>query len=125
MSQEASLFDRAKATFLHYAAPLDLERKHPGLSVLERLTTPDKCIKYRLSLQMDDGTIKVLPAYRVQFNDDLGPYKGGLRFHPNVTQDDVTALAFWMYLKTAVVNIPFGGSKGGVTVDYKKTSLSG
>ena len=124
MSLNASLFERAKATFLHYAAPLDLERKHPGLSVLERLTTPDKSICYRLSLQMDNGAIQVLNAYRVQFNDDLGPYKGGLRFHPKVNLDEVTALAFWMYLKTAVVNIPFGGAKGGVSVDYQALSLA-
>jgi glutamate dehydrogenase/leucine dehydrogenase len=88
----------------------------------KRLTTPDKCIYVRLSLQRDDGTIEVYDAYRVQFNDDLGPYKGGLRFHPQVTLDEVTALAFWMYLKTAVVNIPFGGAKGGISVDYKKLS---
>lgn len=119
-----TLFGRAKAMFLHYAAPLGLERKYPGLSVLERLTTPDKCITYRLSLQMDDGTIKAFPAYRVQFNDDLGPYKGGLRFHPQVTLDEVTALAFWMYVKTAVVNIPFGGAKGGIAVDYPALSLA-
>ena len=117
-----TLFDRAKALFCHYAAPLELEQKYPGLSLLERLTTPDKSISYRLSLQMDDGTIRVFRAYRVQFNDDLGPYKGGLRFHPQVTLDEVTALAFWMYLKTAIMNIPFGGAKGGVAVDYPALS---
>jgi glutamate dehydrogenase/leucine dehydrogenase len=60
----------------------------------------------------------------VQFNDDLGPYKGGLRFHPQVTLDEITALAFWMYLKTAVVNIPFGGAKGGIAVDYQSLSMA-
>ncbi|MBN2292282.1 MAG: hypothetical protein JXM70_07650 [Pirellulales bacterium] len=82
------------------------------MALIERLTTPDKSISVRLTLQKDDGTVEVFPAYRVQFNDDLGPYKGGLRFHPQVTLDEVKALAFWMYLKTAVVNIPFGGGKG-------------
>ena len=119
-----SVFERAKSLFLHYAAPLHLEEKYPRHSVLKRLTTPDKSITYRLSVQMDDGSIQVFDAYRVQFNDDLGPYKGGLRFHPQVTLDEVTALAFWMYLKTAVVDIHFGGAKGGVTVDYKSLSLA-
>lgn len=122
MQLEGTVFDRAKALFLHYAEPLGLEEKYPGMALIDRLTTPDKTISVRLSLQKDDGTVEVYPAHRVQFNDDLGPYKGGLRFHPRVTLDEVKALAFWMYLKTAVVNIPFGGAKGGITVDYKKLS---
>jgi glutamate dehydrogenase/leucine dehydrogenase len=73
---------------------------------------------------MDHGGVQVFDAYRVQFNDDRGPYKGGLRFHPNVNEDEVTALAFWMYIKTAVVDIPFGGGKGGIAVDYKALSLA-
>ena len=124
MPLEKSLFERAKALFLRYAEPLRLDEQHPGQSILERLTTPDKSIFYRLSLQMDDGAIRVFPAYRVQFNDDLGPYKGGLRFHPKVSLDEVTALAFWMYLKTAVLNVPFGGAKGGIAVDYPALSLA-
>ena len=90
----------------------------------DRLIIPDKCIILRLSLQMDDGSIRILPAYRVQFNDERGPYKGGLRFHPGVTLDEVKALAFWMYLKTAIVNVPFGGAKGGIAVDYQALSLA-
>ena len=124
MESGYSLFDRAKGMFLRYAAPLRLEERYPGLALLDRLTTPDKSIIYRLTLQKDDGTITVYSAYRVQFNDDLGPYKGGLRFHPKVNLDEITALAFWMYLKTAVVNIPFGGAKGGIAVDYKSLSLA-
>ncbi|MBN2022371.1 MAG: Glu/Leu/Phe/Val dehydrogenase [Pirellulales bacterium] len=124
MSTNGSVFDRARALFLHYAEPLDLERRYPGLELHKRLTSPDKIIAVRLSLQKDDGTIRVYDAFRVQFNDDLGPYKGGLRFHPQVTLDEVQALAFWMYIKTAVVNIPFGGAKGGITVDYKSLSLA-
>ncbi len=123
-ANNCSVFDRARQLFLHYAEPLKLDAKHPNLSVMQRLTTADKSISYRLSLQMDDGAIRVFNAYRVQFNDDLGPYKGGLRFHPAVTLDEVTALAFWMYLKTAVVNIPFGGAKGGIAVDYPALSLA-
>jgi glutamate dehydrogenase/leucine dehydrogenase len=68
--------------------------------------------------------VLICRGYRVQFNDDRGPYKGGLRFHPIVDLEEVKALAFLMYLKTAVVSIPFGGAKGGVTVDYQGLSLS-
>lgn len=124
MSEDCSLFERAKALFLHYAEPLRLEERYPGQALLSRLTAPHKSIHYRIALQMDDGSIRSLDAYRVQFNDDLGPYKGGLRFHPQVTLDQVTAMAFWMYLKTAVVNIPFGGAKGGVAVDYKALTMA-
>lgn len=124
MSTRDSVFGRARELFLSYAEPLKFEEKYPGRSILEGLTTPDKAISYRLYLQMDDGSIRLCPAYRVQFNDDRGPYKGGLRFHPNVTLDEVTALAFWMYIKTAVVDIPFGGGKGGIAVDYKALTPS-
>ena len=124
MCDDNSVFGRAKRLFLHYAESLNLEEKHPGLCMHKRLTTPDKSISVRISLQKDNGTIDVLDAYRVQFNDDLGPYTGGLRFHPQVTLDEVTALAFWMYVKTAVVNIPFGGAKGGISVDYKALSMA-
>jgi len=124
MSTDTSLFERAKALFLHFAEPLRLEARYPGQSLLERLTTPDKTIRYRISLQMDSGQIRAFDAYRVQFNDDLGPYKGGLRFHAQVTLDQMTAMAFWMYLKTAVVNIPFGGAKGGIAVDYLALSMA-
>ena len=94
MSENVSLFERAKALFLRFAEPLRLEERHPGQSLLKRLTTPDKSLCYRISLQKDDGRICVFDAFRVQFNDDLGPYKGGLRFHPQVTLDEITALAF-------------------------------
>lgn len=119
-----SVFERAKATFLHFAKPLKLEEQYPGRGILERMTTPDKTVSFRLSLEMDDGTVRMFNAYRVQFNDDLGPYKGGLRFHPSVTEDEMKAMAFWMYLKTAVAGIPFGGAKGGIAVDYPTLSRS-
>jgi len=84
-----SVFERAKAIFMLYAQPMKLDEKYPGRGVLERMTTPDKAVSFRLSLEMDDGTVRSFKAYRVQFNDDLGPYKGGLRFHPSVTEDDL------------------------------------
>jgi len=116
------VFDLAKQYFQRYATPMDLPRRY-GSSILEHLTTPDRAIEFRLTIQRDDGTLQICRAYRVQFNDDRGPYKGGVRFHPQVDMAETKALAFWMYLKTAVVEIPFGGAKGGVAVNYQALSL--
>lgn len=120
MDSKTNPFDNAVELFMKYAAPLEIDKRYPGENLTSRLTQPDKGISFRLSIKMDDGSVNVYQAYRVQFNDDRGPYKGGVRFHPAVTYDEVKALAFWMYLKTAVVNIPLGGAKGGIRVDYKK-----
>ncbi len=90
--------------------------------LLARLSQPDRTISVSLPLAMDNGTVKVFEGYRVQHNNILGPYKGGLRYHPNVSMDEVRALAFWMTMKCAVVDIPFGGGKGGVTVNPKELS---
>ncbi|HEX7042501.1 MAG TPA: Glu/Leu/Phe/Val dehydrogenase [Patescibacteria group bacterium] len=87
-----------------------------------RLNNPDRTISVSLPMKMDDGKVKVFEGYRVQHNDILGPYKGGLRYHPNVSMDEVRALAFWMSMKCAVVDIPFGGGKGGITVNPKELS---
>jgi len=67
-------------------------------------------------------TFQTFSSFRAQHNNSRGPYKGGIRFHPNVTEDEVKALSFWMSIKCAVANIPFGGGKGGVSVDPKKLS---
>lgn len=117
-------FDLAKEHFSRYARLLNLEGLYPHADIARRLTEPDRSIEFRLSLKMDNGSILISRGYRVQFNDDRGPYKGGIRFHPDVDLEEVKALAFWMYLKTAVVDIPFGGAKGGVAIDYQKLSLS-
>lgn len=93
-----------------------------GADVLEILRKPQRTIEVSLPVIMDDGCLKVFKGYRVQYNDIRGPYKGGLRFHPQVNIDEVKALAFWMMIKCAVVDIPFGGAKGGITVDAKKIS---
>src|SRR3989344_8096595 len=71
---------------------------------------------------MDDGKVKIFPAYRVQYNDARGPTKGGIRFHPNADLEEVKELAFLMTLKCAVVDLPLGGAKGAITVDPKKLS---
>jgi glutamate dehydrogenase (NAD(P)+) len=74
-------------------------------------------------VKMDDGSIKIFNGYRVQHNDTRGPFKGGIRFHPDVDLDEVKALAAWMTLKAAVVNIPYGGAKGGIACNPKILSL--
>ena len=88
----------------------------------QRLMTPDRILKAELSIPMDDGSTATFPAYRVQFNNARGPYKGGIRFHPDADEDEVSALAAMMAVKCAVVGIPLGGAKGGVAVDPKKLS---
>ncbi|MDE2026179.1 MAG: Glu/Leu/Phe/Val dehydrogenase, partial [Patescibacteria group bacterium] len=87
-----------------------------------RLSQPDRTITVSLPVQMDNKEVKVFSGYRVQHNNILGPYKGGLRYHPNVSMDEVRALAFWMTMKCAVVDIPFGGGKGGITVNPRELS---
>src|SRR5262247_1604464 len=74
-------------------------------------------------VEMDDGRVEIFTGYRVQHNINRGPAKGGIRYHPDVSLDEVKALAMWMTWKCAVVNIPFGGAKGGITVDPKKLSM--
>lgn len=87
-----------------------------------KLMTPDRVLTADLEVLRDDGTTSTYPAYRVQFNNARGPYKGGIRFHPGADKDEVSALAAMMAIKCAVVDIPFGGAKGGVTVDPKELS---
>jgi glutamate dehydrogenase (NAD(P)+) len=86
------------------------------------LTHPKRQIMVSCPVQMDDGQIEVFTGYRVQYNITLGPAKGGIRYHPNVSLDEVTALAAWMTWKCAVAHIPFGGGKGGVICDPTKMS---
>ena len=92
--------------------------------ILKRLSVPDKIITASLPIKKDDGSLEIYEGYRVQYNNARGPYKGGIRFHPQVDIDEVKALGFWMSIKCAVVDIPMGGGKGGVTVDVKTTSDS-
>jgi len=89
---------------------------------LEELKCPKRVIKADLRVKMDDGKIKTFKAFRLQHNDAVGPYKGGIRFHPNVSEDEVKALSMWMTWKCSVVGIPYGGAKGGVICDPKTMS---
>src|SRR3979411_2619642 len=86
------------------------------------LTNPKRQIIVSCPIQMDNGEIEVFTGYRVQYNITLGPAKGGIRYHPGVTLDEVTALAAWMTWKCAVAHIPFGGGKGGVICDPTRMS---
>ncbi len=87
-----------------------------------RLEHPDRIIQVSVPIKMDDGSVRVFEGFRVQHNNIRGPYKGGLRYHPDVDIDEVKALAFWMSMKNAIVGVPFGGGKGGVRVNPKELS---
>lgn len=89
---------------------------------LERMEKPDRVIEVSIPVTMDDGRTETFRGYRVQHNNTRGAYKGGLRYHPKVDMDEVKALAFWMTMKNAIVDVPFGGGKGGIAVDPKKLS---
>jgi glutamate dehydrogenase/leucine dehydrogenase len=91
-------------------------------SVTVRLKYPRREIIVSVPVRMDNGEIKVFTGYRVQHCHARGPFKGGIRYHPKVDLDEIKALAMWMTWKCAVVNIPYGGAKGGVAVDTKKLS---
>lgn len=89
---------------------------------VERLKTPKASLTVSIPVRMDDGSLRVFQGYRVRYDDSRGPTKGGIRFHPNVTLDEVQSLAFWMTFKCAALNLPFGGAKGGVTLNPKELS---
>lgn len=90
--------------------------------LLKLLKTPKRVLTVSIPVKMDDGRLEVFTGYRVQHSLARGPAKGGIRYHPGVTLDEVTALAMWMTWKCAVMNLPFGGAKGGVVCDPKRLS---
>lgn len=91
-------------------------------SVLEILKNPKRILIVNIPVKMDSGKIEVFKGYRAQYNDALGPFKGGIRFHPDVSLSEVKALSAWMTWKCSVVGIPYGGGKGGIIVDVNKLS---
>ncbi len=107
----------AQLQFDNAAHLLNLE---PGLAAVLREVKREFTVRF--PVKMDDGSLRVFEGYRVQHNVTRGPAKGGIRFHPNVSLDEVKALSMWMTWKCALVNIPFGGAKGGVIVDPSKLS---
>ena len=90
--------------------------------LLARLSQPDRIVEVSLPLKMDDGSVRVFSGFRVQHNNLRGPYKGGLRYHRDVDMDEVKALSFLMTMKNALVDVPFGGGKGGIAVNPKELS---
>ncbi|MBX4186961.1 MAG: Glu/Leu/Phe/Val dehydrogenase [Candidatus Doudnabacteria bacterium] len=117
MEQKINPFQSAMQQLTNAANLLKLD---PG--ILEVLQKPTRIISLSIPVKMDDGKIRVFDGFRVQYNNARGPYKGGLRYHPQVDMDEVKALAFWMSIKNAVVNVPYGGGKGGIAVDPKQLS---
>lgn len=91
-------------------------------AAIKKLRQPDQVLETTLTVTMDDGSTRQFPAFRSQHNNARGPYKGGIRFHPGVTKDEVKALSTWMTWKCAVTGIPYGGGKGGVVVDPRELS---
>jgi len=118
-AREVSVFGDAIAYFKEAADLLELDA---GMRRI--LTSPARQIIFAIPFQRDSGEFEVYTGYRVQFSFARGPAKGGIRYHPGVTLDEVTALAFWMTWKCAVVDLPFGGAKGGVTCDPSTLSMN-
>jgi len=112
---EVSLFQNALRQFRKATDIMELDP-----SLVEVLSFPKRELTVNCPVRMDDGSIKVFTGHRVQHNIARGPAKGGIRYHANVTIDEVKALAFWMTWKAAVVGIPYGGGKGGIAVDPSK-----
>jgi glutamate dehydrogenase len=93
------------------------------LDVYERLKNPDRFLEASIPVEMDDGKVRVFAGYRSQHNNVLGPYKGGIRFHPEVDADEVKALSIWMTFKCAVAQVPYGGGKGAVACNPREMSV--
>src|SRR6516225_360345 len=115
--ENLNAYDIALQQFNFAASKLKLDA---GLA--EILRHPKRQLTVSVPIRMDDGSVKVFEGFRVQHNLARGPAKGGIRYHPNVTLDEVKALAMWMTWKCATVNIPYGGAKGGIICDPKKMS---
>jgi len=118
VAEAPNIWAVAQAQFDSAADQLDLD---PGLRKVLRV--PQRELTVNFPVTMDDGHVEVFTGYRIQHNVSRGPAKGGIRYHQDVTRDEVAALAMWMTWKCAVVNIPYGGGKGGVIVDPKKLSM--
>ncbi|WP_290817696.1 Glu/Leu/Phe/Val dehydrogenase [Halovivax sp.] len=117
MTESANPFESLQSQIDEAAAHLDV-----GQDVVERLKHPERVLETNLTIELDDGSLERFKAFRSQFNGDRGPYKGGIRYHPEVSRDEVKALSGWMVYKCATVDIPYGGGKGGIVVDPRAYS---
>jgi len=118
MAGKANPFEEMKKMVDKAGKTLALD---PGM--IEVLKSPKRELTVNFPVKMDNGSIRVFTGYRVQHNEARGPFKGGIRYHPQVDIDEVRALSSWMTWKTATVDIPYGGSKGGIICDPKKMSV--
>jgi len=116
-SGEANPFESLREQIDDAAAYLDVPAGE-----LERFKRPERVLETNLTIELEDGSLETFKAFRSQFNGDRGPYKGGIRYHPGVTRDEVKALSGWMVYKCATVDIPYGGGKGGIVVDPREYS---
>jgi len=118
-SMEKSLYEQALEVFRQAAKVMQLDP-----NIQKFLERPQRTIIVEFPVLMDDGRVEMFAGYRCQHSTALGPAKGGIRYHPNVTLDEVQTLAFWMTWKCSLLNLPYGGGKGGVKVDPSKLSKS-
>ncbi len=117
IKKQNNVFDNALAQLAEVKEIIKMNN-----NTFECLSSPQRMLEVSIPVKMDSGEVKVFIGYRSQYNDARGPFKGGIRFHPKVSVSEVKALSAWMTWKTALVNIPLGGGKGGVVVDPKKLS---
>lgn len=117
MNQGKKMLESAQALIKKTAETLKIDEE-----LIKRLIEPEMVYEFSFPVMMDNGNAKVFKGWRIQHNSALGPYKGGIRFHPNVSREEVQALATLMTIKCAVAGLPFGGGKGGVVVDPKSLS---
>jgi glutamate dehydrogenase (NADP+) len=110
--------------FADASQKLEKALKYSALSedAIERLKHPKSSVNVSIPVRMDDGSLKVFQGYRVRYDDTRGPTKGGIRYYPTVSMDEVQSLAFWMTFKCAALGLPFGGAKGGITLNPKELS---
>lgn len=118
MTENLNLFTSTQAVIKEAVEKLGYDE-----GMYELLKEPIRTVEVRIPVRMDDGKVKVFTGYRVQHNDAVGPTKGGVRFHPGVSMDEVKALSMWMTLKAGLVDLPYGGGKGGIICDPREMSM--
>ncbi len=118
-NEEKNNILKSTQTVIHQALA---KLKYPE-EFYELLKEPLRMLTVKIPIRMDDGTVKIFTGYRAQHNDAVGPTKGGIRFHPQVTEEEVKALSIWMSLKCGIVDIPYGGGKGGIICDPREMSF--
>nr|WP_303657542.1 glutamate dehydrogenase GdhB [Haladaptatus pallidirubidus] len=116
-TESESALETARRQLYHAATHLNIDP-----NIVERLKYPKKVNEVTVPIKRDDGTVEVFTGYRAQHDSVRGPYKGGLRYHPEVTRDECVGLGMWMTWKCAVMDLPFGGAKGGIAVNPKELS---